>query len=240
MVSINARQQCREITTVQSRSATSTGNKRVVEVHGGWTRLQRSCIIGGATCCTTRMRRRMVSPSIRAETGEFQESAAKTAGQTKLVEELLDSKRLGQRGESFFVLQAVLMALVVFPPGGLKEIVDVVGWSVLLVGLAIITAGSVSLGDNLTPLPKPRESGHSLVTDGMYKYVRHPMYGGVILGSLGLGVATGDETRLFLALLLFFALDKKASYEEGFLVEKYGNEYEDYRKKAKKLLPWIY
>eukprot|EP00890_Picochlorum_soloecismus_P006326 jgi/Picsp_1/6695/NSC_04037-R1_isoprenylcysteine carboxyl methyltransferase len=217
MVSINAGQQCREMTTVHS---TTSSNERVVE-RQRWSGSQKSCIIG--------------------ETGGLSAAeTAKTPGQTKLVEELLDSKRLGQRGESFFVLQSVLMALVVFPPGGLKEIVDVVGWSILLLGLAIITAGSVSLGDNLTPLPKPRESGHSLVTDGMYKYVRHPMYGGVILGSLGLGMATGDETRLFLALLLFFALDKKASYEEGFLVEKYGNEYEEYRKKAKKLLPWIY
>lgn len=237
MVSINAGQQCREMTTVHS---TTSSNERVVE-RQRWSGSQKSCIIGGTNRCTMTMKRRMLSPSVRAETGGLSAAeTAKTPGQTKLVEELLDSKRLGQRGESFFVLQSVLMALVVFPPGGLKEIVDVVGWSILLLGLAIITAGSVSLGDNLTPLPKPRESGHSLVTDGMYKYVRHPMYGGVILGSLGLGMATGDETRLFLALLLFFALDKKASYEEGFLVEKYGNEYEEYRKKAKKLLPWIY
>ena len=233
MVSINARQQCRKMTTGQCTCISGNQAARPIAVKSG---IPKPCVVGGSKYYKHTSR----SFSVRAEIQgrEVGESAA--VGQAKLVEELLDSKRLGQRGESFFVLQAVLMALVVFPPSFLKEIVDVLGWSVLLVGLAIITAGSVSLGDNLTPLPKPRESGHSLVTDGMYKYVRHPMYGGVILGSLGLGLATGDETRLFLVVLLFFALDKKASYEEGFLVEKYGNEYEEYRKKAKKLLPWIY
>lgn len=157
----------------------------------------------------------------------------------KLFEELMDTEQLGNRGEGYFLAQGVLMALVVLPPAGLKHIVDVAGAGLFLLAMATIVAGSLSLGDNLTPLPKPREE-HSLVTDGMYQYMRHPMYGGVILAALGLGVFTGDETRLALAALLFVVLDKKSSYEETFLVEKYGNQYEAYRSKVKKLIPWVY
>ncbi len=170
---------------------------------------------------------------------EEQEEEVRTESR-KLLDELVDSKDLGKRGEGYFIAQMVLNFLIVFPPGGLGDIVNTLGWVLLILGLGTITAGSISLGDNLTPLPKPRDRKHTLVTDGLYSYMRHPMYGGVLIGSLGLAVGTDSATRLFLVLLLFFVMDRKADHEEKFLLEKYGSEYVDYQGKVKKLLPWLY
>lgn len=158
----------------------------------------------------------------------------------KLFDELVDGKEFGKRGEGYFIAQAILNFLVVFPPSGLADIVNTLGWVLLFLGLGTIVAGSISLGDNLTPLPKPRDGDHTLITDGMYSYMRHPMYGGVLIGSLGFAVGTDDATRLFLVLLLFFVMDRKADHEEKFLLEKYGSEYVAYQGKVKKLLPWLY
>ncbi len=71
-------------------------------------------------------------------------------------------------------------------------------------------------------------------------YVRHPLYSGLLLASLGLAGATHSEERLALAVALALVLEAKIKFEEGFLVERYGAAYEDYRGRVKKLIPFVY
>ena len=97
----------------------------------------------------------------------------------------------------------------------------------------------LSLGRNISPFPKPRKN-HQLVTSGMYSYVRHPMYCGLILASLGLAAITRSETRLALAGLLWFILERKTGFEEKELVGRYPSEYPAYVAKVKKLIPFVY
>lgn len=92
----------------------------------------------------------------------------------ELVEELMNLEEFGKRGELWFVLQMTLILLVVFPPGGIRQIVDVMGYSAVLFGLTIISVAGFDLGQSLTPVPKPRES-NVLTTTGMYELCRHPM-----------------------------------------------------------------
>ena len=157
----------------------------------------------------------------------------------ELIEELTQSKDKGKRGEIYFALQALLIFLVVFPPKGLGDIITTVGFIGLCGGIGIMASSGLSLGDNLSPLPKPREKSE-LVTDGMYSLTRHPMYSGLILSALGLGICTNNSERIFLALVLAFLLDRKANKEETFLVEKFGTAYEEYKTSVKKLIPWLY
>lgn len=44
---------------------------------------------------------------------------------------------------------------------------------------------------------------------GVLQYVRHPMYGGLLLAAVGFAAATGDELRMLLALAFFLVLDSK-------------------------------
>ncbi len=66
------------------------------------------------------------------------------------------------------------------------------------------------------------------------------MYGGLLLSCLGLGIATSNTTRVVITLALLLLLDKKATKEEGFLQEKFGDGYARYQKSVKKLIPWLY
>ncbi|KAL4523195.1 hypothetical protein Ndes2526A_g07896 [Nannochloris sp. 'desiccata'] len=163
----------------------------------------RGPLVTGYTTSMNYLRRRSVVMKA-SESGEFdreqitspsQVSPSSTSPRTRLptrpvtaesaqelIQELLDPEQFGTRGEAWFLAQLVLILLVAFPPSGLRQIVDVAGGCLLLAGLAFITLGGLNLGHNLSPVPKPRDM-HSLVTDGTYQIIRHPMYGGIILAA---------------------------------------------------------
>ncbi|GAB4823968.1 hypothetical protein N2152v2_011014 [Parachlorella kessleri] len=157
---------------------------------------------------------------------------------SEVVEELKDTSKFGTRGEAWVAAQLVGILLVVLPPAGLQGAVDACGYLLVATGLGMMVAGQRSLGQNLTPLPKPRAS-NVLVTDGIYRYCRHPMYGGLIVGAAGLSLATGDEVRLAMTLLLAAVLSLKANYEERLLTEAHP-EYAEYQKATKKLIPYLF
>ena len=98
---------------------------------------------------------------------------------------------MGKRGEGWFVVQLVLFAVILLappvPPVTFPLWLRALGLGILVVGGVVGTGGILALGSNLTAFPKPIEGG-TLVTKGMYSVVRHPIYTGLILGTLGLGI----------------------------------------------------
>jgi protein-S-isoprenylcysteine O-methyltransferase Ste14 len=82
---------------------------------------------------------------------------------------------------------------------------------------------------------------HQLITDGPYKWIRHPAYTGLLLALAGAGLAMGD----FLALLLltvmpFFAFKLRIAMEEKKLIKQFGQQYLVYLNKTYRLLPLLY
>jgi protein-S-isoprenylcysteine O-methyltransferase Ste14 len=118
------------------------------------------------------------------------------------------------------------------------EPVQMAGVAVLTLGVVLIVWGFISLGSALTPFPRPLEEA-VLHRQGAFRLMRHPIYTGVILASLGwtwwwlcwIGMLP------VLALAIFF--DRKAAYEEIWLREKYG-DYGDYARCVKKFIPGLY
>ncbi|KAI8477164.1 MAG: hypothetical protein J3K34DRAFT_398489 [Monoraphidium minutum] len=157
----------------------------------------------------------------------------------ELVAELSDTSSLGKRGEVYFAAQALVMLFVLFPPFKLAGLFDLMATLALTAGLVFCVYGLISIGRYISPLPTPRKN-HKLVTDGLFAYVRHPMYGGLVLVALGLAAITRNEGRLALALVLWFVLERKVTFEEGCLAQRYGSEYKDYAAKTKKFIPFLY
>ncbi|MBE7380982.1 MAG: isoprenylcysteine carboxylmethyltransferase family protein [Leptolyngbya sp. SIO1E4] len=112
--------------------------------------------------------------------------------------------------------------------------------ALLLAGLAAVLLGKglLDLGENLTPLPYPRDSG-TLVQTGVYSIVRHCLYSGLILGTAAYSLWTLSVPHFLGAVLLLLVLDMKARKEEAWLIERYP-DYEAYRQRVKKFIPWIY
>ena len=146
------------------------------------------------------------------------------------------------------VLQMGLIALVFFGPRGGE---GVLGWPesvarvtrlasvpLMVVGGGVFIAACLGLGRRLTPLPFPKESS-SLVQTGVYAIVRHPIYGGGLVLAIGWAFRTQSWLTLGYVVLLFLFFDLKSRREEEWLTQRYP-EYADYRKRVRKLIPFVY
>ena len=106
---------------------------------------------------------------------------------------------LGARGEGWVVLQVVLLILLVLAGllagdawgDPLAVLTTLTGVALLLAAASLVGRGFLDLGRNLTPVPRPRDDA-TLVETGVYRLVRHPLYGGIIVGSFGFGSAHGQ------------------------------------------------
>lgn len=150
---------------------------------------------------------------------------------------------MGQRGEIWVVVQAILLMLLVIVPsdefhGTYTKVLIWVGWFFIVLGSLLLAWSALSLGRSLTPLPKPVPNGE-LITNGPYRLVRHPIYLGALLACLGFALATQSLVRLGITFVFFIFFDLKARHEERWLVERYP-EYAYYKDRVKKLIPWAY
>lgn len=150
---------------------------------------------------------------------------------------------MGRRGETWVVVQVILLGLYLLAPvaGGtwsLPRGVQIAGWAFAGAGAVILGWSAIRLGGSLTPFPRPKEHG-ILVTDGPYGIVRHPIYTGVVLTCFGMALGTESLLRLGLTALLLVFFDVKSRREEQWLEERYP-AYLNYKKRVKKLIPWLY
>jgi protein-S-isoprenylcysteine O-methyltransferase Ste14 len=132
----------------------------------------------------------------------------------------------------------VIAALIVFPGGDLWQrtlVTGVVAGVLIVAGVVVAVLGGVRLGRSLTPVPRPKDDG-VLVTTGIYSWVRHPIYTGVLLAGLGLLVWGASIAHLVGWAMLWAVLNVKASIEEKMLSERYG-EYGSYAEVTGRLLP---
>lgn len=132
----------------------------------------------------------------------------------------------------------LIAALVVVPYGGLwpRGSVAIV-LAIILVGggLGVIGLAGVALGRALTPSPIPRE-GVALVTSGVYRAVRHPMYTGVLLAAAGAVVWGASLGHIIGWAALYVVLSIKAAGEESMLALEHEG-YDAWAKRSGRLIP---
>ena len=135
------------------------------------------------------------------------------------------------------LVQFALIAFVVLWPSGQINIAAIYIGGVLLVapGIIVLYLGIKNLGRSLAANPVPK-SDAELVETGIYKYLRHPIYTGLMLATLGSAVQTLDLTKLVVWLALVLLLNYKARWEETLLVKKYPG-YADYMKRTGRFVP---
>lgn len=150
--------------------------------------------------------------------------------------------RMGKRGEWWVVLQGILLFAVALAPRvgwfALPPELMWLGFLLMAAGGIFGAAGALHLGENLTVFPKPRENGR-LVTSGTYALARHPIYSGLVLAAFGWALWNLNPLGLLLAAALGIFFDAKSRHEERWLAEKYP-EYAEYRKRVRKLIPFVY
>jgi len=153
----------------------------------------------------------------------------------------------GARGEWYFVAQLVLFALILLAPlapgqpawpSAVSLAARGLGLLLGLAGFALAAAGLVGLGRNLSPLPHPKEDA-VLVEGGVFGLVRHPIYGGLIIGALAWGLLTNSLLALALAVVLLLFFEVKSRREERQLLARFPG-YAGYRRRVRKFFPFVY
>ena len=116
-----------------------------------------------------------------------------------------------------------------------------------LVALALMTLGvgiriwaAITLGRFYTTTLMITE-GHRVVTNGPYSRIRHPGYLGEMLLWTGFGILSSDLiTALLLPMLFVAAYLYRISVEERMLTQELGDDYVQYRRRTRKLIPFVY
>ena len=84
------------------------------------------------------------------------------------------------------------------------------------------------------------ESTTTLVTSGIFRYIRHPMYTSLILLAWGIAMKQPTIHALLVTLLATILLVLTGIMEEAEDIAFFGDSYHEYMKKTKRFLPWIY
>lgn len=136
-------------------------------------------------------------------------------------------------------LQMLLFILYVFDPKILSlefpALIKTGAFIVSLLGVVILILAMLQLSKNLSPFPSPKTNSE-LVQSGLYKYVRHPIYTGILISSFSFALATASGYRILISILLYILFIVKSEYEEKLLMQRY-KEYETYKKRTGRFFP---
>ena len=112
------------------------------------------------------------------------------------------------------------------------------GLTLLLLGLAFACWARVVLGRNWSATVQLKQ-GHELVVAGPYRWVRHPIYTGMLLGLFGTALVLGEWRGLLALALVAAAFWFKLRHEEAWMRERFGAAYLDYMRHTKALIPGL-
>jgi protein-S-isoprenylcysteine O-methyltransferase Ste14 len=114
-----------------------------------------------------------------------------------------------------------------------------IGLVAFLIGFAFLLLGHITLGRNYSGTVVIRE-GHQLITHGIYRFTRNPMYLGVFLILLGLPVYVASLYGFLTGLVLIPLFLNRIRLEERLLAEQFQGAYQAYKGRTKRLIPFIY
>jgi len=152
---------------------------------------------------------------------------------------------LGRRGGGWVALQVLVFALAAgLGWFGMRWPVPAAPWLWAGAGVAfvggslLLLAGGAGLGGQLTPFPRPVDTGE-LREGGIYGHVRHPIYGGVLLLLLAWALAS-SPTALVACVLAAGFFDAKRRREEAWLLARYPG-YPAYRGRVtRSFIPFVW
>ena len=112
------------------------------------------------------------------------------------------------------------------------------GDAMALAGLAVMLWARVTLGRNWSG-GVVLKADHELVTSGPYRFVRHPIYSGLLLLMLAWAVWRGRSIGFGGVTVLILLFWIKARAEEQLMIQHFGDAYRSYKARVKALIPYI-
>lgn len=119
------------------------------------------------------------------------------------------------------------------------NLIQYIGIIILLTGVFIRVNTIYRLGKSFSVNIGVHEE-QKLIKSGLFKLIRHPAYFGIFLAFIGISISFYNPiTTTFGIIFPFIGLMYRINIEEKILVKYFGNEYKEYQKETKKLIPFI-
>ncbi len=113
------------------------------------------------------------------------------------------------------------------------------GLFLTIAGCALAILARFYLGGNWSGTVTIKQD-HTLVRSGPYALVRNPIYTGFLVAVLGSAVASGHLRDLVATGVLLLAFTYKIHVEERFMTEQFGEQYLQYKRETKALIPFVW
>lgn len=137
-----------------------------------------------------------------------------------------------------FVVLVLIAIVVAFLGGEATAPTTILAILLFVAGQGMAIAAALQMRQYISAHPAP-VPGASLLQGGIYKLVRHPMYGGVILMAGAIAVFDVNPVAVVLTAVLAAVFHGKSRYEESLLAAAFLG-YEDYRERVtRRFIPWI-
>jgi protein-S-isoprenylcysteine O-methyltransferase Ste14 len=123
---------------------------------------------------------------------------------------------------------------------------QIVSWILLIISVYVVIAGVLMLKKHGKPDNVKRdkelyqfESTSKLVTTGIYKFIRHPLYSSLLFLTWGILFKNATLPLLIISLISTFFLFITAWFDEKECIAFFGEDYKVYMKKTKRFIPFI-
>ena len=127
-------------------------------------------------------------------------------------------------------------AKILFQHTSLQNVTVVI---LLIAGLIVAILARRTLAGNWSGAVALKED-HKLITTGLYQYVRHPIYTGMLLMIIGTALSLGTLGAMIGFLIILLGVLLKLNEEEALMTEYFAQEYKSYKKRTKTLIPFIW
>lgn len=153
------------------------------------------------------------------------------------------------RGAGFRLLIIIIVLLFLQIPGvrlffahhaliSKNPAFDALGFLLVFAGMGLAVWARIHLGKNWG-MPMSLKVDPELVTSGPYQYIRHPIYSGILLAILGSAFADNAFWLIvFIALGIYFIAG--AQVEEKIMTAQFPGQYPEYKKRTKRLIPFVF
>lgn len=144
---------------------------------------------------------------------------------------------------SLLVLNIVQLFVEIIPVADGRNIIylKILGYFMMLMACLISYLSLKSLKNNWSGILVYRiKKGQELIMDGIYSWIRHPMYLAILIEVVGYQLITNSWLWLPLLILLVVLINKHIDKEDELLEEKYKDIFMEYKNRVKRLVPRLY
>ena len=116
---------------------------------------------------------------------------------------------------------------------------NILGLGLMVIGYAVAFVATITLRRSYSSTLVIK-ADHQLITGGIYRFVRHPIYLGVILVCFGIPTSVSSVYGLLVMSAMIPIFINRIRIEEELLIAEFGETYLAYKKTTRKLVPFIY